>query len=73
MEDVLEKIRKANNPQIHALLDAVMERYRKLNPDWEISFFSLLKSNDADDQFNRMIQMLKGLKELKAQKKDEIR
>lgn len=69
MEDVLKKIRKANNTQIQSLLDAVMDRYRELNPDWEISFFSLLKSNDATYQLDRMIQMLNSIKK---EKKDEI-
>ena len=70
MEDVLKKIRKANNPQIQSLLDAVMDRYRELNPDWEIAFFSLLKSNDATYQLDRMIQMLNSIKK---EKKDEIK
>ena len=70
MEDVLKKIRKANNTQIQSLLDAVMDRYRELNPDWEISFFSLLKSNDATYQLDRMIQMLNSIKK---EKKDEIK
>ena len=69
MEDVLKKIRKANNTQIQSLLDAVMDRYRELNSDWEISFFSLLKSNDATYQLDRMIQMLNSIKK---EKKDEI-
>ena len=70
MEDVLKKIRKANNTQIQSLLDAVMDRYRELNPDWEISFFSLLKSKDATYQLDRMIQMLNSIKK---EKKDEIK
>ena len=62
MDDVFEKIRAANNPQIHELLDAVMDRYRELNPDWEISFLSLLRSGNTNEQIDRTIQLLKHLK-----------
>lgn len=48
--------------EIEKLLDVVLRRYEELFPDWEISTVSVCKSYDRNEQLDRMIAVLQGMK-----------
>lgn len=62
MCDVIEKIFQADACDIDLLLDAVLQRYAALFPEWEMTTVSIEKSNDKNAQIDRMIRMLENLK-----------
>ncbi len=63
MSDLLERIAQADDMEIQDLLKAVTNRYAELYPDWEICTFSLEKAKDRNEQIDREIAFLQGLKE----------
>ena len=64
MLDWIEKIEKANGEELDIILKAVLLRYRVLYPDWELSTVSVLKSEDRNEQLDRMILLLQKMKTL---------
>ncbi len=64
MPDLVEEIAKADGIEIEKLLTAVLQRYAVLFPDWEVSTFTLQKSADRNEQFDRVIAMLQKMKTL---------
>ena len=62
MLDLIEEIEKANGEELDKILKAVLSRYRVLYPDWELCTVSVLKSNDRNEQLDRMIMMLQKMK-----------
>ena len=64
MIDLIKEIENADGTEMEAILKAVMSRYSVLYPDWELNTFSILKSEDRTEQFDRMITVLEKMKEL---------
>lgn len=62
MHDLTEEISKASESEIVEILDAALERYRYLFPNWEISTISLDKDADRNRQLDRIIQVLQKMK-----------
>lgn len=62
MIDLVEQIGKAIDFEIGELLKAVLKRYAVLFPDWEVCTFSVQKSEDKNQQIDRMIEMLQKFK-----------
>ncbi|MBE6944335.1 MAG: hypothetical protein E7453_08840 [Ruminococcaceae bacterium] len=62
MFELTEKIAQASASEIEELLNAVLQRYSVLFPDWEISTISIQKSADRNEQLDRMITMLQNMK-----------
>lgn len=62
MSGLVEKIAQADEAEIGMLLQAVLQRYAVLFPDWELSIFSLQKSADRDAQLDQMIAVLQKIK-----------
>ena len=62
MLDLVEEIAKADEIEITKLLEAVLQRYAVLFPDWEVSTISLEKSCDRNEQLDKIITMLQKMK-----------
>ena len=62
MLDLTEEIAKANGEEMDQILKAVLSRYSVLYPDWELCTVSILKSEDRNEQLDRMIAMLERMK-----------
>ena len=62
MIDIVEKIAFAKSTEIDELLNAVLDRYAELFPDWEVSTISLERSIDRNEQIDKMIAFLQKLK-----------
>ena len=62
MLDWIEKIEKASGEEMDQILKAVRSRYRVLYPDWELWTVSILKSEDRNEQLDKMIKMLQRMK-----------
>lgn len=62
MLDLYAAIQQADSVEIESLLELVLRRYGELFPDWEISTVSVEKSADRNEQLDRMIAMLQGMK-----------
>ena len=62
MNDLVEEIAEAGKEEIGELLEAVLDRYAVLYPDWNVSTIFLQKSGNRDEQLDRMIAMLQNLK-----------
>ena len=58
-KEILEAIGQANGAEISVLLEAVIERYRKLFPDWEIFAFSIHAgtSEERSAQLRRILEL----------------
>ena len=68
MENILDKekleiIQNTTEYEIGDMLQAVLERYRELYPNWDISTISLEKAVDKTEQLNRIIALMEKLKE----------
>ena len=62
MMELTEEIAKANGEEMDQILKAVLSRYSVLYPDWELCTVSILKSEDRNEQLDRMIAMLEKMK-----------
>lgn len=58
-KEILEAIGQADGAEISVLLEAVMDRYRKLFPDWEIFAFSIHAENSEERsaQLRRILEL----------------
>ena len=62
MINLIEEIAKTDAFDIDRILNAVLDRYAVLFPDWELGTISLRKSADQNEQLDRMIAFLQNLK-----------
>ena len=62
MEDWTEVVYRADGIQLQEMLEALLERYAAVYPQWEMQVFSIEKSLDRDAQLDRMIALLKSMK-----------
>ena len=64
MLDLLDAIKKANGEEMDEILKTVLFCFGELYPEWEISTVSVLKSEDRNEQLDRMIMLLQKMKTL---------
>ena len=64
MLDLLDAIKKANGEEMDEILKTVLFRFGELYPEWEISTISVSKSEDRNEQLDRMITLLEKMKVL---------
>ena len=64
VDTLMQTIAELCDTEIGDVLSAVVLRYGELFPDWEISTISLKKSEDRNQQIDRMIQLLTQMKSL---------
>ena len=50
MPDLYEQIAQMGSAELDSLLNAVLQRYEALFPDWEISTVSVQKSVDRNER-----------------------
>ena len=62
MFELIKEIENANFEEIISILNAALSRYSVLFPDWEISTVSVSKSEDRNEQLDKMIKVLQGIK-----------
>ena len=63
MDQILDKIDAATPNEIEQILKAALARYRELYPGWDISTLSLEKAGDKNEQLDRVIDLLRNMKE----------
>ena len=63
MEEILQKIARADEAQASELLEAVLRRYAELYPDWDVGTISVQKSKDPKKQLDDTIRVLESMKE----------
>ena len=56
MEEVLLKIRQADDIEINQIIDAATQRYSEVFSDWEIAFLALPR-NDPDACLRKLEQI----------------
>ncbi len=62
MIDLAKAVEQADETQIDDILQAVLRRYGELFPDWDVSTVSLSKSEDRNEQLDRIIGVLQKMK-----------
>ncbi len=62
MVDLLEEIARTDGAEIEKVLRAVLDRYAVLYPDWDVTTFSLQKSDDRNEQIDRIIAIMQSFK-----------
>ena len=62
MFDLYEEIAKVDSYEIQGVLEAVIDRYHALFPDWEIGTFSLERNKDKHQQLDEIIQLFENMK-----------
>jgi hypothetical protein len=62
MADLLEEIARTDGAEIEKVLSAVLDRYAVLYPDWDVTTFSLQKSDDRNEQIDRIIAIMQSFK-----------
>ena len=63
MSKTIQAISQARDFEIEEMMDALLQRYQELFPDWEVSVISLEKKGDRNRQIDEVIQFLKKLKD----------
>ena len=58
---VLQYIKEATDMEIHDLLNAVVERYHALYPEWELNIFALpaIPGERRQKQFEDMVEFIR--------------
>ena len=64
MIDIIDAIARADEREIEQLLNAVLDRYAVLFPDWEVSTVSIQKSLDRNRQLDGIIAVLQRMKDI---------
>ena len=59
---ILSEINHAKPEELDQILQAVLQRYREVYPDWELITISLEKAVDKKEQLDRIIATLEKLK-----------
>ena len=62
MENIFDQIKEIPDYEINDVVNAVVNRYGELFPDWVIGTFSIEKKRDRNEQIDRMIDFLEKLK-----------
>lgn len=62
MEELLDRINEVDEGQIQQVLDAVLERYTELYPQWAVSVISVQRNADRNLQIDQMIRLLESIK-----------
>lgn len=62
--DVFDRIAAARGEELQELLQAVLRRYAVLYPDWEVNIYSLEKSQNKNEQLDRLIDFFKSRKDM---------
>ena len=60
--DILKAIADLPAPDVDRALEALLDRYRKLYPQWEIHLLSISRLEDRNAQIDRLIDFLKTMK-----------
>ena len=63
MESVLERIKTMDDQECHRTIEAVEARFAEMFPEYMLQFITLEKGKDMVEDYDRMITMLKRLKE----------
>ena len=63
MKNLLDQIAHIDEYHINEILNAVLERYGQLYPDWEISTLSIHKDQNRNHQIDRTIELLHHMKQ----------
>ena len=63
LDDIIAEILQVGHYEIAELLKVVVNRYRELFPDWDISIISCYKAANRNEQLDNMIALLEGMKE----------
>ena len=61
-DKILQEIRNADGENAELFLKALIQRYTELYPDWEVSTFSVMKTEDRNSQIDEMIRFLQSIK-----------
>ena len=64
MPNLYDEIEKVDSYEIRYVLEAVIERYNQLFPDWEIGTFSVERNKDKNKQLEQIIELFKKMKNL---------
>ena len=59
----IDWIKTAEPEELEDILKALLERYRAVYPEWDVSVVSLEREADKNEQLDRMIQLLEKMKE----------
>ncbi len=62
--DILPMILAADAESMDAILKAVIDRYLQIYPDWEISVITVEKTQNRNEQLDRMIAILNKMKQM---------
>ena len=62
-KEKLEMIQNAGPDEMSDLILAVQMRYNELFPDWELSFYTLERNKDKNEQLDAMITLIEKLKD----------
>lgn len=65
MDSWTEMVFAADGEQLHRMLEDVLERYAELYPQWEVHMVSLERSCSRAEQIDRMIELLRALRDTK--------
>ena len=60
---MIDAIKQAKPEELNDILLAVLDRYREVYPDWELTTISLEKAVDKNEQLDRMIALIEKMKE----------
>lgn len=56
--NLINETNNTDRSNINDVLNAAINRYRQLYPDWEISLISIEKESDRDSEIEKMIELL---------------
>jgi hypothetical protein len=62
MSDIINEIGQMGAEQIGDVLQAALDRYKELYPQWEMSLLSMNKAEDRNEQLDNIIRMLERMK-----------
>ena len=63
MDDLVEKVRNADELIINDLIHALAHRFGELSPEYELLFFSVEKKKSFNEQADAFIKLMESLKE----------
>ena len=63
MIDLIQETSRADAAMHEKILDAALQRYAELFPDWEILTLSLHKHKDRNEQLDQIIKVFEHLKD----------
>lgn len=58
MDNLISQILTADAGSIESILKAVLQRYARLYPQWDVSVISLEKEKNREEQMDRIIRFL---------------